>query len=432
MMRNFPVLSRYIKLESWLEWVGLVTLFVITFFAFNLYPSGDQRRWAVLLLFGLIILLELCSAEPAVHLLGRSLGERQVENIRLALMTVVTLALIALDVNFTALIILYFIFSARALFIFPDWVGYLWILLFGAITTITITAITWPTWQYGLLNGLGSTCGYFFMGSAANAQRRAELANTESRRLLGELQTAHHQLQKYADRIEQLAVAEERNRLAREMHDTLGHRLTVAAVQLEGAQKLVSRDPAKAETMIGTVHGQVIEGLSELRKTVAALRSPLADDLPLLPALRQLVANFVEATHMIVVLRLLEVLPDLSPAQQQAIYRAAQESLTNIQRHAQADQVKMTLAWADAPPETVTGTALLCLSVEDNGIGPAAITPGYGLQGLTERATALGGHFTVEAGATLGGTRLTFMVPVRRNNESPLYVTTGTDLANAH
>ncbi len=314
-MRNLSVLSRYIEIDSWLDWVGLVTMLVITFFAFNFYPSVDPRRWLVLLLFGLIILLEIWSGTPAARLFAHSYSERQVENVRLALMTIITLGLIALDVNFTALIILYFILSARSLFIFPDWVGYLWILIFGIITTITITLFTWPVWQYGLLNGLGSTCGYFFMGSAANAQRRAELANSESRRLLGELQMAHRQLQVYADRVEQLAVAEERNRLSREMHDTLGHRLTVAAVQLEGAQKLVSRDAAKAEKMIATVHEQVLEGLSELRRTVAALRSPLAEDLPLRAALSRLVADFGAATHITVDLTLPDYLPDLAATQ---------------------------------------------------------------------------------------------------------------------
>ena len=85
------------------------------------------------------------------------------------------------------------------------------------------------------------------------------------------------QLQEYAGQIERLAVAEERNRLAREMHDMLGHRLTVAAVQLEGAQWLIHTAPERATHMVGTVRDQVREALGELRRTVATLRTPLAE-----------------------------------------------------------------------------------------------------------------------------------------------------------
>lgn len=418
---RIKVLFRYIEIDSWLEWVGLVTLLVITFFAFNFYPSDDPRRWAVLLLFGLIVLLELWSAEPTARPLGRSLTERQVESIRLGVMTAATLALIALDVNFTALIILYFIFSARALLIFPDRVGYLWILIFGVITTITITVITWPTWQFGLLNGLGSTCGYFFMGSAANAQRRAELANTESRRLLGELQGAHRQLQAYADRVEELAVAEERNRLSREMHDTLGHRLTVAAVQLEGAQKLVSRDPAKAETMIATVREQVVEGLTELRQTVAALREPIETELPLGAALTRLANNFMTATNITTELYLPDHIPDLPAALRQTLYRAAQEALTNIQRHAHANhvQIRVVLLGDEKIADGLIDTEIL-ISIADNGRGLAAgaSTRGYGLRGLEERATQLEGKVTIQPHRG-GGTRLVMTLPFSLSPHQP-------------
>ena len=199
-------------------------------------------------------------------------------------------------------------------------------------------------------------------------------------------------------------MAEERNRLAREMHDTLGHRLTVAAVQLEGAQRLIPRDPQRAAHMVGTVRDQVREALSELRRTVAALRTPLAADLPLPTALARLAAGFEGATGLAVHLTLPEEMPALPDTHRLALYRAAQEALTNVQRHAQAQDVWLQLARQD---ETVT------LTVGDNGVGAPvdAERAGFGLRGMQERAAQLGGELALESRPD-GGAQLFLRLPL--------------------
>ncbi len=414
MLRSRAFLATYFPLESWLDWLGLLTMLLLTFFAFNFYEAGDSRRWLILPLFLLTTVVEIWTADPTLLPGRRSLTVRQLESGRLLLLTLFTLLMIALSINFTVLIILYFILSAHALFAFSNRGGYGWVLLFGVITTFFIMQLTWPDWQLGLLNGLGATCGYFFIGSAANAQRRAELASVESQRLLGELQAAHLQLQTYAAHAEALAVAEERNRLAREMHDTLGHRLTVAAVQLEGAQKLVARDPAKAETMVATVREQVVEGLTELRQTVAALREPIETELPLGAALTRLANNFMTATSITTELYLPDRIPDLPAVLRQALYRAAQEALTNIQRHAHAShaQIKVALLGDEKIAAGLIDTEIL-ISIADNGrgLGAGASTRGYGLRGLEERATQLGGKVTIQPYRG-GGTRVVMTLPL--------------------
>ena len=396
--------------QSWLDWLALGTIVVVALVAFNLYAPADPRRWGMLALMLLFLGAQVWpseSAAPLVHHSGR-------EHLRLAVLTLLTLTMVALDINFSAVIILYFILSGRALFLFPDRVGYAWVFLLGSLTTVLLGYLLYPNWLYGLLNGLGATCGYIFVGSAANAQRRAEQASAESTRLLQELQTAHQQLQAYAARAEVLAVAEERNRLAREMHDTLGHRLTVAAVQLEGAQKLVERDPAKATTMIGTVREQVLEGLRELRRTVAALRTPLEEELPLRSTLTRLASNFMEATGIQTELALPATIPDLPADHRQALYRTAQEALTNVQRHAKANHARVEVALLGEEQATngISDTAIQ-ISISDDGIGldEALSTSGYGLRGLAERATHLGGalHILPQTG---GGTRLVMHLPL--------------------
>ncbi|MBX3015630.1 MAG: hypothetical protein KF832_29175 [Caldilineaceae bacterium] len=399
--------------QSWIEWLALGTIMVVALFAFSFYPATDHRRWAILGLTLLFLVAQVWPPELAVT--NRDAARR--EQTRLGFLTLVTLGMIALEVNFTAIIILYFILSGRALFLFPNWMGYGWIALFGAISTVVLAYLMAPDWLFGILNGLGTTCGYLFLGSAANAQRRAEVASAESKRLLQELQTAHQQLQAYAAHAEALAIAEERNRLAREMHDTLGHRLTVAAVQLEGAQKLVERDPAKASQMIGTVREQVREGLQELRHTVAALRTPLEAELPLRTALTHLTTHFREATGLPTTLVCPVTLPALSTAQRQALYRAAQEALTNIQRHAQASYVWMTLTL----PEDSHGQSAIELTMADDGIGiaPQPLSTGYGLRGLEERATQLGGTLRIQP--RLGkGTQMIMRLPLALPTEPTL------------
>jgi signal transduction histidine kinase len=245
---------------------------------------------------------------------------------------------------------------------------------------------------------------YAFFGAFAGALARADSARRESQELLAALQEAHHQLQEYALRAEEMAVVEERNRLAREMHDTLGHRLTVASVQLEAAERLCPTDAMRAESLVGTVREQVREALSELRATVATLRTPIEADLQLRSALRRLMEQFEEITGVTVHRALPDEMPALSGVHRLALYRAAQEALTNVQKHAGASRVWLVL--------TVTDEAVTLL-VGDNGKG-VSLDPeqaGFGLQGLQERAEQLGGELHLEPRPG-GGTQLSFRLPL--------------------
>ncbi|MGC9025765.1 MAG: sensor histidine kinase, partial [Chloroflexia bacterium] len=170
----------------------------------------------------------------------------------------------------SAIPILFFILSAFAMLLWPHRrsFGWLWIGLF-ALLTGGILAFRLG-WENGLLTLLPYAGGYAFFGVFAEALARAEEAHRQTQSLLAELQEAHHQLRAYASRVEELAVAEEHNRMAREMHDALGHHLTVAAVQLEGAERLIPADPQRAVRMVQTAREEVREALTELRETVAA------------------------------------------------------------------------------------------------------------------------------------------------------------------
>jgi signal transduction histidine kinase len=296
--------------------------------------------------------------------------------------------------------ILGFTFSAHAMLLLPGRTGMCWTaalaLLIGAVMAYEDGLV------FGLLISLGFGLGYFSFGYANLLRVRAETARKESERLLEELQQAHRQLQAHAQEAEDLAVARERNRMAREMHDTLGHRLTVAAVQLEGAQRLIPGEPQRAAHMVGTVRDEVREALSELRRAVATLRTPPEADLSLPHALERLTAQFEQSTGLTMHLELPQDIPSLPATHRLALYRAAQEALTNVQRHAQAEEVWLRLT---------SGAHTLALEVADNGVGIAetAEDSGFGLRGLQERAAQLGG--TLALSARPGGTTLTLRLP---------------------
>jgi two-component system sensor histidine kinase UhpB len=178
----------------------------------------------------------------------------------------------------------------------------------------------------------------------------------------------------------------------------------VSAVQLEGAQRLIPDDPKRAAAMVATVREQVREALADLRRTVAALRTPLQADLPLSTALFRLISSFQGATGLTVHTTLPEELPDLPALHRLALYRAAQEALTNVQRHAQAHEVWFELNQGDQEISLLVGD-------DGRGIGEGAEMVGFGLRGLRERTVQLGGKLDLESRPG-GGTQLRFCLPL--------------------
>ncbi|MEZ4771393.1 MAG: histidine kinase, partial [Caldilineales bacterium] len=181
----------------------------------------------------------------------------------ITLQTLIITGLVLLPPGQLIAVVLFFIMSADVTMLFTQRVAAVWIAVFSVITLATYVAV-------GGTDAVAAVpiyvAGYIFFSTFAQQTARAVEAKSESQRLLNELQKAHRQLQEYAEQAEELAVQEERNRLAREMHDTLGHRLTVSSVQLQAAERLITPDPERARQIVVTVREQISEGLSELRR----------------------------------------------------------------------------------------------------------------------------------------------------------------------
>ena len=212
---------------------------------------------------------------------------------------------------------------------------------------------------------------------------------TERRRieaLVERLEEAQQQLRRYAGEVEELTVTRERNSMAREIHDTLGHYLTILAVKLETATKLEERGDQRLRDELLEARRVAGECLLEVRRSVSALRPVSLTTMRLHDALIHLVAEFeASSTETQATLDVEGPTETLGADVRLALYRATQEALTNIRKHAHATKVLVRLR---------VETRRVELLVRDNGVGSGAegSEPGFGLQGMRERLALLGGE----------------------------------------
>ena len=206
-----------------------------------------------------------------------------------------------------------------------------------------------------------------------------------------ELEAAHQRLRRHTATVEQLAVSRERNRLARELHDTLAHSLAALSVQLEALRTLLAHDPAAAQDRLNDVTALARSGLEESRQAIQALRTDPLKTLGLVGALRGMLQAFQARTGVQADLRVAGKELDLTDEEAQTLFRIAEETLTNVERHAAAQRVAVRLAF---------GHDRIDLMIQDDGVGfdPAAVDPDrYGLTGMRERAAMIGATLKVNS-----------------------------------
>lgn len=203
------------------------------------------------------------------------------------------------------------------------------------------------------------------------------------------LAQANEQLTDYAATLEDLTISRERNRMARELHDTLAHTLSALSVQLETVKAYWDVDSAAAQDMLGKSLTATRSGLQETRRALKSLRASPLDDLGLSKALRQMAIETAARANLDLKLSLPEHLPTLTMAVEQCIYRVAQEATANVAHHANARTMLVELTFNGA----------IRLRVGDDGIGfdpqRVAATSHFGLSGMRERAELIGGELTI-------------------------------------
>ncbi len=205
------------------------------------------------------------------------------------------------------------------------------------------------------------------------------------------LREANANLTHYASTLEQLTVSRERNRLARELHDTLAHSLTAISVSLETAKAYFDIDSTKTRDLLDKSLESTRTGVDETRRALKALRSNALEDMGLGLAIQRAAESAAARFHLDLELDLPKPMPALSPDVEQTIYRIAQEAMENITNHSRAKKISIQL----------TSNGHTSLIIQDDGVGfdSKSKEPSghFGLVGMYERAELAGGKLKIES-----------------------------------
>jgi signal transduction histidine kinase len=274
-----------------------------------------------------------------------------------------------------------------------------------SLPALVLVLGTYLGWRFSA-GGIPRVSGWVMLGfggavvswvGMALFMHRLAVTSADRAKLIQELQAAQRELEQARDREAELAVLRERERLARDLHDGLGHALVTLSVQLEAVQRLCAVDPAKAAALIEEMKRLTRSSTEALRRSLANLRAPGLGDRRLTEALRACGEEAVGRTHWQLSCALDERANELPARVAEALWRVGQEGLANIERHAAAKCVSLQLA---------LDSNEVSLRVQDDGVGltgqPENKPGHFGLRGLRERVEGLGGTLALSAGQPRG------------------------------
>lgn len=285
--------------------------------------------------------------------------------------------------------------------------------VFYAILLLAFLApLRWGRPESAIQNALIFACALVFVWIFTDVSVRDQQIRREVERLAHELEEANTRLRESAAQAEELTRSRERNRLAREIHDSLGHYLTVVNVQLEAARALVESKgwkEAAPDLYAALEKAQTLtrSGLADVRRSVAALRADPLGEKPFLDAMKTLIADNQEA-GLLVSLRQEGSVQAVSPQIELALYRTLQEALTNVRKHARASRADVLLEYREK---------YVRLGVRDNGVGfskPEDDEEKFGLRGIRERVELLQGRMEIGADPG-GGVRMMVELPLEKD-----------------
>jgi len=247
-----------------------------------------------------------------------------------------------------------------------------------------------------------------YLGLNSVSQRRYRAEELSLARSLSQQVTLAVQLTRLAEAGQRSAVLEERNRLAREIHDTLAQGFTGIVIQLEAAEDALGDSPRDSAAHLDRARALARTSLAEARRSVQALRPSALEHKRFLDALRDSIQTLTADAGLQTQIRLPAESPLLQPDTETELLRLTQEAVTNVLKHAQATELKVTLTFS---------ANQLTLTIADNGRGlnPVQITEpgqgGFGLVGMRERVKRLGGELNID-GDPDRGTTVTIQSPI--------------------
>ncbi|HVM72116.1 MAG TPA: sensor histidine kinase [Anaerolineales bacterium] len=397
------------------QWISYFMIFSVLVIFIIEYPTQGQQDWRF---FGTVLVLGVLLV---INILWFQYHHQFILRHKLFLhwaFNIVTTLLVLTAFAFTGaseIVFLLFMLVGQISMIFGVWPN-------GALYSLVVLGISLLILKFygasaGNLVQVGAEflAGMIFVLIFVQLERRSVLQTRRAEGLLKDLQAANAALKAAHQKEKELAIAEERMRLARDIHDGLGHHLTVLSIQLQAAEKLVGRNPQAAKEALQVSRREAQAALEEVRHSVGVMRQLPAESQPLVEMIASLVHDFGEHTGLQSDFEYTGTPIELTPFAMQTLFRTVQESLTNIQKHArQVQHIRVKLDYAaDA----------IHLAVSDDGqpMENAPSTPaGYGLQGLRERVDQLGGEFCCGP-ASPGGFQVDVNIPLQEvmRDQSP-------------
>lgn len=337
--------------------------------------------------YTVIILLAILGFTATHFMLNSSLGDKWFPYI-LAVDFAVIFTLGMLDLGSSLYLILFgvesvtiLIFGSRKQIILPFAAAFLVIIL-------TINLYTYEAFgTIYLVDNLVSGAFVVFCAIVGRLIYRVTEAQRTVSDQYKELKDAHDQLKQYSKQVEELTAIEERNRISREIHDTVGHKMTALLMQLQVAKELQQADPEKSTSALNVSEDLAREALHETRRSVRALQDDAGDPRSFVTKVREILHEYEQQTGLCSVLNVEGDGASIPPSIQWLLTRLVQESLTNAVKHGGARACEVDLAITS---ERVT------MDITDDGRGASHVQPGFGIKNMRERVQEQGGHLKFE------------------------------------
>lgn len=378
--------------------MAVYVLVVVSYFAM-LFIYGREMSWGVklgvlvaIVFYTLIALWGMDYADASKHL--------AVKILFFSIQLLLAAGVFYVSNGTTWLLLLPLAAQTVYLFSMPGmWISNL--VIFAA--SLLVVRFLSGNWSGMVQSGVAFIAAQVFVLIFTQSARNERLARQEIERLADELRQANQKQRQYAAQVEELATLQERNRLAREIHDGLGHYLTALNMQLKAAQAVMPQDTARAQDALAKAQTLAQDALADVRRSVAALKGEPLLNRPLPEAIVPLM-NECRSAGLVAELVVKGTYRPLLSQADFTLYRAVQEALTNVRKHSLASRVDVTLDYQAGRVQ---------LTIGDNGVGAAqGDEAGFGLYGLRERAVLLGGSVDVFT-APKQGFRLTVTLPDR-------------------
>lgn len=250
----------------------------------------------------------------------------------------------------------------------------------------------YPSWnELLILLAVVFLCGYLIERSLEKIREEDERFERMSERTELENKTALLKSQMQA--MEEIYTLNERNRISRDLHDTVGHTLSTIVIQLAAIEKVTEESAPEAAKMLNQLHGFTKEGLTNVREVIHEIKPTNYQQVAFVEQLTSLIAEFEANTNRQVYFNTNDVLWELNEDQEALIYRAVQEFLGNTVKHSEATEIRIQYHFTDAS---------VILTMQDNGEGVDEIQPQMGLTGMKERANLLGGKVSFQSAVDSG------------------------------